>query len=354
MLRLFPMIQSVRIPIFTGFTIVLITLFSCKSASNESDTTFSHKVDSTEVKYVEVATAAIETLADIQEYTSTVEAKVTNQITPQISSRIKKICVEVGQQVARGQLLAEVDRSQLEQARLQLEERKSAAARIEELYKIGGIAEAEWESARRALEIAQTNYNNIRENTQLRSPISGIVTARNYDTGDMMSPQMPLLVIEQIDPVVLRINPSERYYRQMHKGMPVSITSDALPNETFAGKISLKHPTVNPQTHTFVLEIEATNPTRKLVPGLYARISINLGDQECIVVPSESVVKQRGSGEQCVYIVRAGVAHRQIVTIARMTGKYAVIEKGVTPGDIVVTTGANLLSDQMPVQISNP
>ena len=245
-----------------------------------------------------------------------------------------------------------MDHSQLEQARLQLEERKSALARIDELYKIGGISQSDWEATQRALTLAQTSYNNIRENTQLRSPISGVVTARNYDAGDMMSPQMPLLVVEQINPVVLRVNPSERYYGQMTKGMPVTITSESLPDETFAGKISLKYPTINPQTHTFTMEVEATNPERKLVPGQYARISINLGDKEYTVVPTESIVKQIGSAEQCVYIVRDGIAHRQVVVVERTIGKYTAISEGVSSGDVVVTTGASILSDQMPVQIS--
>ena len=346
------MFLSIRTLAPIALSLALVSLTSCQSASKEGKTTFSHTIDSTDIKHVEVATVSVQTLPDLQEYTSTVEAKVTNQIAPQMASRIKRIYVEVGQQVSRGQLLAEMDHSQLEQARLQLEERKSALARIDELYKIGGISQSEWEATRRALTLAQTSYNNIKENTQLRSPISGVVTARNYDAGDMMSPQMPLLVVEQVNPVVLRVNPSERYYGQMTKGMPVTITSESLPDETFAGKISLKYPTINPQTHTFTMEVEATNPERKLVPGQYARVSINLGDKEYTVVPTESIVKQIGSAEQCVYIVRDGIAHRQVVLVERTVGKYTAISEGVSSGDVVVTTGASILSDQMPVQIS--
>ena len=137
----------------------------------------------------------------------------------------------------------------------------------------------------------------------------------------------------------------------MTKGMPVTITSESLPDETFAGKISLKYPTINPQTHTFTMEVEATNPERKLVPGQYARVSINLGDKEYMVVPTESIVKQIGSAEQCVYIVRDGIAHRQVVVVERTVGKYTAISEGISSGDVVVTTGASILSDQMPVQI---
>ena len=87
------------------------------------------------------------------------------------------------------------------------------------------------------------------------------------------------------------------------------------------------------------------------MPGQYARVSINLGDKEYMVVPTESIVKQIGSAEQCVYIVRDGIAHRQVVVVERTVGKYTAISEGISSGDVVVTTGASILSDQMPVQI---
>ena len=114
------MFLSIRTLAPIALSLALVSLTSCQSASKEGKKTFSHTIDSTDIKHVEVATVSVQTLPDLQEYTSTVEAKVTNQIAPQMASRIKRIYVEVGQQVSRGQLLAEMDHSQLEQARLQL------------------------------------------------------------------------------------------------------------------------------------------------------------------------------------------------------------------------------------------
>lgn len=326
------------------FLASIALLTSCGKAKKTE--IFVNEGDSTKVKSVEVATVIRKTINDRQEYSTTIQAKVTNEIAPQMASRIRKIYVEVGQSVARGQLLAEMDNSQLEQSRLQVEQQRATFARLDELHKIGGVSQADWESSKRSLEIAQTSFRNLQENTQLRSPISGVVTARNYDAGDMMSMQAPLFVVEQINPVVLRINPSEQYFGLISKGMPVTIESDAVAGETFTGKVALKYPTIDPKTHTFTLEVEAPNAHRKLVPGLYARVIVDLGSRESIVVPNEAVVKQVGSGEQYVFVVRNGVAHRQVVTVDGVYGSDTAIKEGVNAGDVVVTTGAAVLVDK--------
>ena len=114
-----------------------------------------------------------------------------------MGGRIKRIATEVGNTVAKGQVLAEMDNSQLTQMKVKLEDARLSFARTDELYKIGGISKAQWDAARSAKTIAETAYNNMYENTVLRSPISGVVTARNYDAGDLASPQLPIFVVEQ-------------------------------------------------------------------------------------------------------------------------------------------------------------
>ena len=83
---------------------------------------------------------------------------------------------------------------------------------MDELYKVGGVSKAQWEQAKSAVDQAKLAYGNAAENTVLRSPISGFVTAKNYDNGDMTSPQLPVVVIQQIAPVKAVIGVSEQYY----------------------------------------------------------------------------------------------------------------------------------------------
>lgn len=153
----------------------------------------------------------------IQEYTATVEAEVKNNIAPSSPVRIDKIFVEVGDHVSQGQRLVQMDAANLKQTKLQLDNQEVEFKRIDELYKVGGASKSEWDAAKMAYDVKKTAYQNLLENTSLLSPISGVVTARNYDSGDMYSGGNPVLTVEKITPVKLLINVSEIYFTKVKK-----------------------------------------------------------------------------------------------------------------------------------------
>lgn len=302
-------------------------------------------------KLVETTIVKTDTLNEILSFTATVRAEVTNNITPQMGNRIVRLTAEVGDRVGRGQVLAELDRSQLTQAKVQLENTRTNFQRMDELYKIGGIAKQQWDALKTQLDVAETTYNNLLENTVLRSPISGVITARNYDSGDMASPTRPIYVVEQIAPVKLRIDVSEQYFSRLKKGMPATITVDALQGQIFEGKISLVYPAVDASTHTIGVEIQIANRDQQLRPGMYARVNLDFGQKSAIMVEDLAVVKQVGSGEFYVFVVEKGKAVRRMVKVgARQNVSYEIIE-GLNVGETVVTAGMNNLMDGQSVRI---
>ena len=101
-----------------------------------------------------------------------------------------------------------------------------------------------------ALEVARTSYENLFTNTRLLSPIEGIVTMRNYDSGDIFSGN-PILQVQQITPVKMLINISESQYPKVKKGMNAKIKLDVYENDEFNGKVNLIYPVIDPRTHTF-------------------------------------------------------------------------------------------------------
>lgn len=166
------------------------------------------------VKLADVKARPVE---QIHEYTATVEAEVKNNIAPSSPVRIDRILVEVGDRVSKGQKLVSMDEANLKQTKFQLDNQEIEFKRMDELYKVGGASKSEWDAAKMALDIKETAYRNLLENTSLLSPINGVVTARNYDNGDMYSGGEPVLVVEQITPVKLLINVSETYFTQVKK-----------------------------------------------------------------------------------------------------------------------------------------
>ena len=282
-----------------------------------------------------------------------VEGYAVNNITPQQPRRITRVLVDVGDRVSAGQKVAELDNSSLAQAKAQYENAKTSFERSDELYKFGGESKAAWESVKTQYEVAKLTYENLLENTTLVSPISGVITARNYDNGDMVGGQ-PIFVVQQISPAKVIINVSENLYSYLKKGMPVSIELDALPEQTFEGKIHRITPSIDAATHTFPVEIIIPNGKEQIKPGMYARVTMKYGTRPNVVVPDRAVVKMLGSGDRFIYVYKADgtVSYQKVEVGRRMQDKYEILS-GIADGDEVVVTGQAALKDGMAVERVN-
>ena len=286
-------------------------------------------------------------------YTSTVQAYVKNNIAPQTAGRITKINVEIGDFVKEGQVLAEIDKAQLLQAQLQLQNQEVELQRLKSLYEEGGLSQSDYDAMQLQYNVLKTQVNNLIENTTLRSPINGVITARNYDVGDMYAMSMPLFTVEQIVPVKLLIGVSETDYSKVKKGDSVTVTADAIPDKTFYGKVNRIYPTVDPATRTFTVEVKIDNTYKTLRPGMFARATVNFGSNNNVVIPDVAVVKQQGSGERFVYVLNEDntVTYKKVVLGRRMGAEYEVLE-GLQDGDKIVIGGQIRLKDGVKVIVN--
>ena len=300
---------------------------------------------------VKLASVTERPVAQIQEYTATVEAEVVNNIAPSTPVRIDKILAEVGDHVKKGQKLVLMDEVNLRQLKLQLENKEVEYKRIEELYKVGGVSKSDLDAMKMALDVQKTAYNNMVENTTLLSPINGVVTARNYDNGDLFSGAKPVLVVEQIAPVKLKINVSENFYTKVKKGSPVSVKLDVYGDEEFNGKVSLIYPTINPATRTFLVEISLVNRDYRVRPGMFARATMNFGEANNVVVPDLAVVKQAGAGDHYVYVYENGKVSYNKVELGRRLGKDYEVRSGVPNNAQVVIAGQSRLANGVEVTV---
>ena len=288
---------------------------------------------------VKLATVTARQVDQILEYTATVEAEVKNNISPASPVRIDHIYVEVGDKVSKGQKLVQMDAASLKQLKLQLDNQEIEFRRLDELYKVGGVSKSEWDASKMSLDVKKTSYRNLLENTSLLSPISGIITARNYDNGDMYNGNTPVLVVEQIVPVKLLINISENYFSKIKKGSPVKVKFDVFEGEVFNGKISLIYPTINAATRTFPVELVLDNKDMKVRPGMFARVEVNFGSENHVVVPDLAIVKQAGSGDRYVFVYEKGIVHYKKVELGRRMGSEYELISGVDNNSQVVVAG---------------
>ena len=302
---------------------------------------------------VKIQSVTSRPVAQIQEYTATVEAEAKNNIAPASPVRISNIYVEVGDRVGKGQKLVQMDAANLKQIELQLENQRVEFNRMDELYKVGGVSKSEWDAAKMNLDIRETSFKNMLENTALLSPINGIVTARNYDNGDMYGGGSPVLTVEQITPVKLMINVSETYFTKVKKGAKAEVKIDVYENETFEGEITLVYPTIDVNTRTFPVEVKLKNTDMKVRPGMFARVILDFGTLDHVVVPDLAVVKQSGSGDRYVYVYKNGkVSYDKVELGRRMDAEYELIS-GVENNAQVVVAGQARLSNGIEVTVEN-
>ena len=310
-------------------------IFSCKSGEGEA----AAAIEAVVVPQVRTQQVFEREVEQIETFTATVEAEVKNNISPMMSLRIKQVLVEVGDNVKKGQILARLDATNLEQARLKMVNDSIEFARIDGLYQVGGISKSNWDAMKMAASVSKSNYANLLENTVLRSPVNGIVTVRNYDAGDMYAMAAPVYVVEQITPVKLKVNVSEKLFTQIKKGMEVDVKLDVYGEENFKGKVSLVYPTINAATRTFPVEITIANANQRVRPGMFARVTFSYGTAKHVVVPDQAVVKQSGSGDRYVYVYNNGTIEFKKVELGRRLGTEYELISGVASGDNVVTEG---------------
>ncbi len=323
----------------------VVLLASCGRTSKDKQQTAA--TDNIKVRVQQVTAQDVEQL---YVYTAIVQAEAVNNIAPTIAGRIDQIFVEVGDFVQKGQKLVQMDASNLTQAKTQLDNLQLTFNRIDGLYKVGGVSKADWDAQKTALDVAKTSYENLLENTQLLSPLDGVITMRNYDSGDIYTGN-PVLQVQQIKPVKMNINVSEKQYTQVKKGQTAKVKIDVFEDEEFTGKVNLIYPTIDSRTHTFPVEITLPNANQKVRPGMYARVTMNFGTAKHVVVPDVAIVKQQGSGDRYVYVYKDGVVSYNKVEIGRrMDNKYELIS-GVEDGDLVVITSQSKLNNGMKVEV---
>lgn len=288
----------------------------------------------------------------IEEFTSEIEPYRENDVTPAASGvHIDRILVEVGDAVREGQLVVSLDPTQYTQQLVQLQTIESDYNRLLPVYEAGGISAQQIEQARAQLDVQREVVANLKKNIEVRSPISGVVTARNYESGDLFA-QQPILHIMQIDPLKVIVNISEQFFPQVKVGMPVDLYVDIFPGEIFAGRVSLIYPALDAATRTFKVEVTVPNGAGRLRPGMYARTSFDMGGKTGVMVPDVAVQKQVGSAERYVYVlVGDTIAERRSVEVGRQVGDRVDILRGVASGEQVAVTALSKLFDGARVEI---
>ncbi len=272
---------------------------------------------------------------------------------PASPGRIEHINVEIGDHVNKGSILVIMDQTQLKQAEIQLKTLETDYNRIKQLHDKGSISDQQYDQMKSQYEVAQTNVQFLKENTQLLAPISGVITGKYFENGELYSGapntsagKAAVVTIQQINPMKAVINVAESYFPVIDKRTKVNIKCDMFPGETFEGSIYRIYPTIDAISRTFAIEVSIPNKNERLRPGMYGTITLDVENITSLMVPAIAVLKQQGTNERLVYKVEDGKAKRVFVEVGvRYDNLIEIQSPELQLGDQIITVGQSKVVD---------
>ena len=304
------------------------------------------------VELVETAALALSDISRELEFSTTLEGWQTLNVAPSLTGKIEHIYVEVGTNVGSGTMLVRMDQNQYTTTKLTYTNLGVEMQRMESLRESGAVSQQTYDQTRLSYEQTKESLDFLEKNTYVRAPFSGVISAKNYEDGELYSGQ-PILVLTQIHTLKALIAIPESYYPVVKKGMEVEITSEIYPGETFPATIDIVYPTVDPASHTFQARLRIPNSGLKLRPGMYVKTKMSMGMARAMVVPYQAVLKLTGSNDRYVFLDDGGVAKRVFVKLGqRFDENIEVISDELQEGDRLVVVGQAKLVDGAKINVA--
>ena len=276
---------------------------------------------------------------------------LTQNVAPSLTGKIEHIYREVGDKVKKNDNLVRMDQTQYKTTKITMSNLEIEKNRITQLLRSGSATQQQYDQI-------VTQYNSTKEqldfletNTYVKAPFAGVISAKNYEDGELYSGQ-PILILTQIDKLKALVAIPETYFPKFKEGMKLSLTSEIYPDKVFPAKVEVVYPTVDPQSHTFQCKIVIPNDKNLLRPGMYVTTTIGLGKTNVIVAPYQAVEKLVGANDRYVFINENGRAKRVAVELGqRFDQEIEIIAPEIVPGVEMVTTGQHKLVDGVKINV---
>jgi membrane fusion protein, multidrug efflux system len=262
------------------------------------------------------------------------------QVMLRINPREYQLKVETAE-AALAQATAKLTNSHARYARAQ-QLKESGTISIEQfdqIFSMQGIDEADRESAAKAVSLARKKLSD----TEIKAPFAGSVQKRMVSLGEYVSPGKQLYELIAIDPIKLRCPMPERFVPMAKVGMTVNLSIDAKPGMTYSGTITRIAPALDEGSRTLLIEAEVANPERVLKPGFFAHVTMNLGHDRALFVPTSAVLRYAGVAR--VFLIENGVVHAREVTTGSVVGDQTEISTGLKEGDRVAVSDVDRLAE---------
>src|SRR6185312_5853947 len=310
----------------------------------------------------------------------TVQAYKESPIYARTNGYVLRWYKDIGSQVKKGELLADIDTPEVDQELLQVRASrqqiqaqlglaKSSAERWQNLRRSDSVSQQEVDQQVSAYQQAQANLAasdaNVRRLEQMESfkhiyaPFSGVLTKRNIDVGALINagnagPDKELFDIAQVDPLRVYVNVPQTYSPAIKVGMKAFLEQREYAGQEFEGKVVRTSEAIDPATRTLLTEIDVPNRDGKILPGAYAQVHFAAKvDAPRLTVPINTLLF-RAEGPRAAIVDADNKVHLKAITIGRDYGTAVEVVSGLEPTDRIIVNPADSLEDGQQVNVASP
>lgn len=372
-----------RKPVKMCGILLLITIMLAAAACGDKKNQDANESEETKAILVETAQVEKSDIASISTVSGKVAANVQVDVVPKMPGRVAAVYFNVGDRVKKGDVLVRLEDTEVkaglesaqaalamsktgqEQAKAQYQDALKNLERMKSLFEEGAISQQQLEAAETGLKMADPNMAAAKlrqaeaavknaqaqlENTVIKSPANGIVSARNVEVGEIAA-QMPVMTVVDIDPVVVETKVTESEVNKLKVGQKVDVNVEAAGKKPFQGVISSISPAAEERSSAFPVKIEIANPQHLLKPGMFAEVKLVLDTKKgAVVIPKEAVVDS--GSNKTVFRIENNQAHLVEITTGTSDEKRVEVLSGLSKGQEVVIKGQHKLEDKTPVTVS--
>ena len=276
---------------------------------------------------------------------------LTLNVAPSVTGKIEHIYCEVGDRKTKGQDLVRMDQTQYKTTKITLGNLEVEKNRIENLLRSGSATQQQYDQILTQYNSTKEQLEFLQANTYVKAPFSGVISAKNYEDGELYSGQ-PILVLTQLDKLKALVAVPETYFPRFKEGMKLQLTSEIYPEKVFTATVEVVYPTIDATTHTFQVKIVVPNGQHLLRPGMYVTTTIGLGKAKVLVAPYQAVEKLVGANDRYVFINDNGRAKRVAVELGqRFDQNIEIIAPEIVEGVELVTVGQHKLVDGVKINV---
>ena len=309
---------------------------------------------------VETVQAKASTTAGVNRYSGTVEEENGTLLSFAVGGTVNRVLVNEGDRVAKGQLIATLNAEQLtlnhDAARAALAQAEDAYARMKELHGKGSLPEIKWVEAQTTLQRARASEQMARKqlgDCRLYAPFTGVISKKYVEKGQNVNAGTQVAKLVAVGRMKVKIAVPEGEMAQITVGRKAYVTISALGGTPMQGTVTEKGVEADPLSRSYEVKINLPKADKKMLPGMVAEVALDGVERQTACVIPAHVVQIDELNNEFVWLAVDGKAVKRLVTVGDFTAEGVTITSGLADGDMVITAGAQKVSEGMRVKTKN-